>query len=115
MSKRLYPFSVVAQHALFFHIKCSQTYAVDSTQPGICDKQAACAAGLFIIGTGTDIGKTYVSGLIVKKLRESGRRAGYYKAAVSAKALQHHLKPDWIAFYPGSQVRRNGCLIDVRI
>ena len=38
---------------------------------------------LFIIGTGTDIGKTYVSGLIVKKLRESGRRAGYYKAAVS--------------------------------
>ena len=38
---------------------------------------------LFIIGTGTDIGKTYVSGLIVKNLRESGSRAGYYKAAMS--------------------------------
>lgn len=38
---------------------------------------------LFVIGTGTDIGKTYISGLIVKKLHESGSRAGYYKAAMS--------------------------------
>ena len=38
---------------------------------------------IFITGTGTDIGKTYVSGLIVKKLRESGVSAGYYKAAMS--------------------------------
>lgn len=26
---------------------------------------------LFIIGTGTDVGKTYVSGLILKKLRRA--------------------------------------------
>ena len=38
---------------------------------------------LFITGTGTDIGKTYVTGLIVKKLRDSGYNAGYYKAALS--------------------------------
>lgn len=38
---------------------------------------------LFVIGTGTDIGKTYISGLIVKKLHESGSTAGYYKAAMS--------------------------------
>ena len=38
---------------------------------------------LFITGTGTDIGKTYVTGLIVKKLRDAGLRAGYYKAALS--------------------------------
>lgn len=38
---------------------------------------------LFIVGTGTDIGKTYISGLIVKKLRESGSTAAYYKAAMS--------------------------------
>lgn len=38
---------------------------------------------LFITGTGTDVGKTYVSALIVKKLRESGRKAAYYKAAMS--------------------------------
>ena len=31
--------------------------------------------GIFITGTGTDIGKTYVTGLIVKKLRESGADA----------------------------------------
>ncbi len=39
--------------------------------------------GLFVTGTGTDIGKTYVTGLIVKKLRAAGVRAGYYKAALS--------------------------------
>ena len=38
---------------------------------------------IFITGTGTDVGKTYVTGLIVKKLRESGLSAGYYKAAMS--------------------------------
>lgn len=38
---------------------------------------------LFITGTGTDVGKTFVTGLIVKKLRESGEKAAYYKAAMS--------------------------------
>lgn len=38
---------------------------------------------LFITGTGTDIGKTYVTGLIVKKLRDADLNAGYYKAALS--------------------------------
>ena len=38
---------------------------------------------LFITGTGTDVGKTYVTGLIVKKLNESGVSAAYYKAAMS--------------------------------
>ena len=38
---------------------------------------------IFITGTGTDVGKTYVTGLIVKKLRESGADAAYFKAAMS--------------------------------
>lgn len=38
---------------------------------------------MFVIGTRTDIGKTYVSGLIVKKLKESGISVAYYKAAMS--------------------------------
>jgi dethiobiotin synthetase len=38
---------------------------------------------IFVTGTGTDIGKTYVTGLIVKKLHDAGLKAGYYKAAVS--------------------------------
>jgi len=39
--------------------------------------------GLFITGTGTDVGKTYVAGLILKKLKENGLCAAYYKAAMS--------------------------------
>lgn len=41
---------------------------------------------LFLTGTGTDVGKTYVSGLILKKFQESGVRAAYYKAAMSGNA-----------------------------
>jgi dethiobiotin synthase len=39
--------------------------------------------GIFITGTDTDIGKTYVTALLVKTLREAGYDAGYYKAAIS--------------------------------
>lgn len=38
---------------------------------------------LFITGTGTDVGKTYVTGLVIKKLKDSGENAAYYKAAMS--------------------------------
>ena len=38
---------------------------------------------IFITATGTDIGKTYVSALIVKKMRESGLNCGYYKPVLS--------------------------------
>lgn len=38
---------------------------------------------LFILGTGTDVGKTFVTGLIVKKLQEASRNPAYYKAAMS--------------------------------
>lgn len=50
--------------------------------------------GLFITATGTDIGKTYVTGLLVKKLRDAGLNAGYYKAALSgAEATADGLLP----------------------
>lgn len=38
---------------------------------------------LFIVGTGTDVGKTYITALIIQKIHESGHRAAYYKAAMS--------------------------------
>ena len=38
---------------------------------------------LFITGTGTDVGKTYVSALIVKKMREMNYNCGYYKPVLS--------------------------------
>ncbi len=38
---------------------------------------------VFITGTGTDVGKTYITGLIIKKLKEYGINVAYYKAAMS--------------------------------
>jgi dethiobiotin synthetase len=42
---------------------------------------------VFITATGTDIGKTFVTALIVKKLRDAGYNAGYYKAALSGAEI----------------------------
>lgn len=41
---------------------------------------------LFITGTGTDVGKTYVTGLILKKFIENKKSAAYYKAAMSGNS-----------------------------
>ena len=41
------------------------------------------AKGLFVSGTGTDIGKTYVTGLLLKYIRDNGYNATYFKAALS--------------------------------
>lgn len=38
---------------------------------------------IFITATGTDVGKTYVSALIVKKMREAGYNCGYFKPVLS--------------------------------
>lgn len=38
---------------------------------------------IFITATGTDIGKTYISALIVKSLREDGYNCGYFKPVMS--------------------------------
>ena len=39
--------------------------------------------GLFITGTGTEVGKTYVAALIAKALVRNGRRVGVYKPVAS--------------------------------
>ncbi|MBQ6675967.1 MAG: dethiobiotin synthase [Ruminococcus sp.] len=41
------------------------------------------AKGLFVTGTGTDIGKTYISALLLKRLNEAGLSCAYFKAAMS--------------------------------
>ena len=43
--------------------------------------------GIFIIGTGTDIGKTYISGLVLKDLINNGIKANYYKAVASGNPI----------------------------
>ena len=42
----------------------------------------ACKS-IFVTATGTDIGKTFVSALLVKKMRAIGLNCGYYKPALS--------------------------------
>ena len=39
--------------------------------------------GLFITGTDTEVGKTYVGALVARSLRAAGRRVGVYKPAAS--------------------------------
>lgn len=43
---------------------------------------------IFVTATGTDIGKTYVSGLLVKKMRDFSFNCGYYKPALSGAVRQ---------------------------
>jgi dethiobiotin synthetase len=42
----------------------------------------------FVTATGTDVGKTYISALIVKALRDSGINCGYYKPVLSGAIKQ---------------------------
>lgn len=58
---------------------------------------------LFITGTGTDIGKTFVAGLILKKLKQNGINAAYYKAAMSGNAR----RPDG-SLIPGDAMHVKG-------
>lgn len=51
---------------------------------------------IFVTGTGTEIGKTYVAGLLVKKLHEAGEKSAYYKAAMSGND-----KDDYGKLIPG--------------
>ena len=44
---------------------------------------------IFITGTNTDVGKTFVTALIVKKLRDAGFSAGYFKFAASGEEIEN--------------------------
>ena len=53
------------------------------------------AKSLFVTGTGTDVGKTYITGLILKKFVENHVGCAYYKAAMSGneRTVEGHLVP----------------------
>jgi dethiobiotin synthetase len=59
------------------------------------------APGLFITGTGTGVGKTYVAALIAAALRAAGKRVGVYKPVASGcKVLNEKLtSPDAAALW----------------
>lgn len=61
--------------------------------------------GIFITATGTDVGKTYISALLVKKMRESGHNCGYFKPVLSgAETVNGRLIPgdcDYVLKFAG--------------
>jgi len=59
------------------------------------------AGGLFITGTGTDVGKTYVAALVARALRAAGRRVGVYKPVASDCELRvgRMISPDAFALW----------------
>jgi dethiobiotin synthetase len=57
--------------------------------------------GFFITGTGTGVGKTYVSALIVRALRDAGKQVGVYKPVASGceRRGDELVSPDAIALW----------------
>src|SRR3954470_17182156 len=57
--------------------------------------------GLFITGTGTGVGKTYVASLIAHSLRNSGKRVGVYKPVASGCESSNGdlVSPDAVALW----------------
>lgn len=94
--------------------------------------------GLFITGTGTDVGKTYVTSRIVRELKQREYNVGYYKAALSgAKIINGHLfaadkefvsqyanlkqencKVSYVykeAYAPSLAAKKTGCLVELEV
>jgi dethiobiotin synthetase len=69
--------------------------------------------GLFITGTGTGVGKTYVAALIARALVAAGKRVGIYKPVASGCDLRDGrlVSPDAIALWEAAG--RNGSLEQV--
>ena len=59
------------------------------------------ARGLFITGTGTGVGKTYVGAIVARALGASGRRVGVYKPAASGCESRdgQRVSPDAVALW----------------
>ena len=70
--------------------------------------------GLFVIGTGTDIGKTYVTGLLLKYIRDNGYDATYFKAALSgAMRDEKYIYETAVSPHLASQIEGNPVNLDV--
>ena len=72
------------------------------------------AKGIFVTATGTDVGKTYISALLVKNMRDSGYNCGYYKPALSgAEITNGRLIPgdcDYVVKTAGLNVQPENCV-----
>ena len=71
--------------------------------------------GIFVTATGTDVGKTYISALLVKALRKLGMNCGYYKPALSGAIKQKDgtLLPgdaDYVVKTAGLDIKPTDCV-----
>lgn len=59
------------------------------------------SSGLFITGTGTGVGKTYVAALVTRALRDAGNRVGAYKPVASGGEVRggRLVSPDAMALW----------------
>ena len=64
------------------------------------------AVGLFITGTSTGVGKTYVGALIARELHAAGKRVGVYKPVASGCELCDGklVSPDAVALWEAAGV-----------
>ena len=53
------------------------------------------AKGLFITGTNTDVGKTFVSCQIIREMLQQGKSTGAYKPACSGSVTDSSGKRQW--------------------
>ena len=62
------------------------------------------ARGLFITGTGTGVGKTYVAALVARALVAAGKRVGVYKPVASGCEFRagRLVSPDAVAMWEGA-------------
>jgi len=59
------------------------------------DDELLSVPGLFVTGTDTDIGKTYVTSMIVRRLIRDGIRVGVYKPVCSGACRDSDGNPRW--------------------
>src|SRR3954465_15499285 len=59
------------------------------------------SCGLFITGTSTGVGKTYVGALVARALRDAGKRVGVYKPVASGCEMRggELVSPDAVALW----------------
>lgn len=69
--------------------------------------------GIFITGTDTDIGKTYVTARLVKQLKQQGIKVAYYKAALSgAKIINGQMiLEDMEVVFKYADLKREDCIV----
>jgi len=66
--------------------------------------------GVFITATGTDVGKTYISAVLVRSMLQVGNSCGYYKAAASGAASFEESDAGFVMQFSGMSQEKESML-----